>query len=233
MNVADVGGARDIPDLFPIMGVTTVSQTMEDLKDPPVRVMAIKSSALPLLSRLLQPQAGGALPQGKHWYLAGGDWRLTGAKRGTKMKTVSLIKLLAQEEETWVVTFPQGLRLYITVITMKEVESFPGRWEVAVWSPHRLTGPPGRLDIYNTLQHSPINHCMLRWTITYCFQAKTSLTESHDSCDLKKDLRIEYYHFKNSATKQKRKTMLQVEVSFKKPHSIKKVAFWTLTNHVP
>ena len=36
MNVADVGGARDIPDLFPILkhhGVTAVVQAMEDLED--------------------------------------------------------------------------------------------------------------------------------------------------------------------------------------------------------
>lgn len=174
MNVADVGGATDIPDLLPILKhhggdnstpghagfrrPTCVGDGTQVLSNFPPLTTGRRCSAL-----------------GKYQYLAGGAQKLNGAKTGSKTKPVSLIKLLAQEEETWVVTFPWGLRLYITITTVKEVQSFPGRWEVGVWLHHRLTGPSGRLDIYTALQHSPINHCMLRWTFTYHFQAKTSL----------------------------------------------------------
>lgn len=67
---------------------------------------------------------------------------------------------------------------------------------------------------------------MLRWTVTYCLQAKTSLTKSHDSYGLKKDLRIEYHCFSNWATKQK--TVLQVKIRFLKIHSITEVTHFEL-----
>lgn len=141
MNVADVGRARDIFESFPILkwhGMTALVQDTEDLE---------------YLCGWWQShpqQAGGALAHGKCWYLARSNWRLAGAETVSKMESVSL---LVQEQDAWVLTFPQRLRLYITRTTVKEVGSFPGRWEMWVWSPHRLSGPPSRLDTYTTLKH--------------------------------------------------------------------------------
>lgn len=197
MNVADAAGARDVPDRFPILehhGGYNTTPGHGGFGRPTCAGDGNQVLSSSFLGGLPWPQWGGALLHGKHWYLAGGNQRLTGAKRGSKTKPVSLIMLLAQEEEAWVVTFPQRLRLDVSVTTVKEVESFPGRWEMGVWSPHTLPIHPGRVDTCSTLQHSPINHCMLRQTFPERFQAKTSLTESHNSCDLKKDPKMEYYH---------------------------------------
>jgi len=82
------------------MGVKTALQVMEDLEDPPERVMAIKSSALPSC-------AGCPDHRQEKLCLAEntGTWQevtrdLLGAKRESRMKPVFLIKLLAQENET-------------------------------------------------------------------------------------------------------------------------------------
>lgn len=148
----------------------------------PVQVTAMKSSAGRRCST-----------HRKRWSLAEGKWRLAGGERVSK-KEICLCLPRRRRPKSSLST---RAKASYTVTTVKEVGSFPGRWEMRVWPPHRLTGPPGRLNTYNTPKLSPINHRMLRWTFTYCFQAKTLLTESHDSCDSKKHLRIEYYHFNN------------------------------------
>lgn len=120
--------------LHPETGVVAILLATVDLEYPPAWVMFKQVLGSSFLSR----QSRSALWE--LWHLAGQNQRLTGIEKGSKMKPVSLIKVLGQEKETQFLTSPRGLKLYVTVITRVEVGSFPGKWEMRIRLP---AGWPG------------------------------------------------------------------------------------------